>query len=701
MKNVPFSFLFLLIFSLILTASARGEAVNLVKNGSFETTVYTSGTRTAYGYVQKNSTVNGSVTDWKYTPTNYINEAQGFYFITTDYGYGTSLATEEFGKNCGPLDGNYTLFLQRPGTISQTVTGLTPGEYYTYSFKYDARQGNGNSFISANLGSMKLLNNMKFNSRNPFYDYKVTFRAASDTMNISFANTDMEFTTETTDGIEKKKITDNSLLVDAVKLCAVTENPWWYSDAGDTSTLWRGDASSGVSSDKSYTHTLNFGAKVADSCTLNDVKFLGVKSLSASSDLFSIKAGSSYDADGTLQNRFGTANPGSQALAAGFMYGFSEITLKDLMPGIEYTTTLYLASWNDTLRNGVLNAPDGSSLVFDENLFRTSDGRNGGLVTWTGYASENGTLSFKISALDSGNLLHIYGISNEITAGQTPDVTRTPLLLATNFGGTNGNGNEGLCIDKTSADICNFLSPAADSKWKITGGGSYESLKGYSTIQNGALRAGANDISMMNIDSSLVAGQWVTLSMDLKLHTLATNGGDLANARGIGVGFVRDGKTYNQEAGIGFSGLVVRPNGDLYFYENSAGNAVSDAKMTERIAYHSPDGNTFNAEDWYTLDVILSFSEDGSSAQVVSVGLSGSDADYSALNGCTFETTDLFAILSSSANSWNYYGLADNLRIGYYVPEPAAWVLLLAGTGVLFFLRKKRTVKTASVINAH
>lgn len=663
------------VLSAILGISSAGaDVVNLVQNGSFEETVWNSGTRASYGYVVKNTTVNGSVTGWTYAPTNYVSDT--YPSLTTDYGYGTTLSSEEFGKKLGDFDGQYALFIQRPGSITQTVSGLVPGETYTYSFSYNARNSTWLSKILAKAGAFTLLNNKNCYTQNSFYDYQLTFRATSETMDLSFANTNMTG--------NETSIADNSLLIDNVQLTLATADaPWTCSG---TSDLWLSDATSKVDSSKTYSHTLNFGGSVANSATLNGVTFQGVKT-AGTTDRYSISKATIYGTDGELKTIFGSSNAGSQEMANGFFHSLSDVVLTGLEPGVQYTTTFYLAAWNATNRIGYITAPDGSIFGLNENELRTENGdRAGGLLSWTGYASEDGTLKFSINAQDSGNTLHVYGVSNEVTPGQTPDSVKTNLLFATGFGGPNGNGYEGMRLTNTVADVANFITPAGSEKWQVRG---YNNDPGqYSVVKDGALRMGANNANMMEIDSSLLAGKWVDLSLDLKINTL--QGTEKEKVRGIGIGF-SNAETIrnNTECGVGFTGLVLSPDGDLMFYENANGTSVSNAIISDSIAYLSDDGSNFDKNDWYTMNMTLEFSGDGETATLIGVGLEGSVADYSPLLGLTFDTTDLFTLLSTSSNSWDYYGLIDNVRMTEYVPEPSAWGLLALGAGSIFILRRK------------
>ncbi len=657
---------------------ALGQSANLVKNGSFET--WTN--RQQYGYIYRNGTAHGTVADWTYTPTNYVGDEKypELTTLTTDYGYGVSLDSEEFGKNCGPLDGDYTLFIQRPGTVSQTVTGLTPGEFYTYSFKYDARTNEEHKTnITANLGNYNLLKNQELSSRNPFYNYEITFRASSETIDISFANSQMK--------VDSGNIKDNSLLIDAVSMTKA-ENTWWYSD---TSTLWTSDATSGVVANNNYTHALNFNAGTT---TLNGIQFDGVTNTRENNDRYTINAGYAYGTDGTLQGIFTNENPGSQALANGFMYGFSDVTLKDLLPGVKYTTTFYMAAWNDVddfNRSAIITAPNGEKLIFNENDFRDANGRKGGLLTWTGTASEDGTLQFKINSLTQ-DTLHIYGISNMLVAGQTPESVETNLLLATKFGGTNGTANNGKTIAGTVADVCNFISPTDKTTWSVRG--YSDNPNNYATIQDGVLRTGANTASTIAIDPTQIAGEWINLSVDLKMGTITSNytDSDRNAARGIGIGFSRENLASGKEAGIGFSGIILRPDGALEFYDNAFGSTIENAKHSDAIAWSSEDGSAFSKDDWHTLNLTLAVAGDGESAKLIGLDISGSDADYSKLLGADFATTDLFTILSS-ANSWDFYGYVDNLSISTYVPEPSTWVLCLTGLTLLAGVGYRKKVK--------
>ena len=636
-------------------SSASAEVVNLVQNGSFETTNWT-GNRAQHGYVVHNGKVNGSIPNW--TASSNV------------YGYGTTLTTEEFGKNTGSFDGDYALFIQRSGTLSQTITGLVPGELYTYSFNYDARNVHKESTILAKVGDLNVLNNVKYSTRNPFYDFEVTFRATEETMDISFANTHGN--------------SDTSVLLDKVQLVeSAADNPWTCSGTAD---LWLSDATIGVDSARTYTHTLNFGSAAADKAMINGVPFAKVAGKGAT-DLYSLPNAGVQGVDTGLQGVFGTANTGSNEMAKGFFTGMTGVTLTGLEPGVQYTTTFYLASWNNTIRTGDFTAPDGTSFILNENKLRTENGgRAGALLTWTGYASEDGTLDFGIYSPHSGDTVHIYGISNMVTPGQTPDSVDTNLLLATNFGGPNGNSYEGMKVIDTVADVVNFISPAGSEKWQLRENESSATV--YSFVENGALRTGANSVNMMEIDSSLLAGKWIDISADLKINTL--RGNEKPNARGIGIGFMDESKkTLQGEAGIGFSGLVLDPTGALMFYENANGSAIKDADISESIKYLSEDGSAFDVNDWYELDMTLAFSDDGTTATLLDVGLEGSAADYSALKGLTFETTDLFAVLSSSAASWNYYGFVDNVRVSEYVPEPSTWALLVLGAGSLFMIRRR------------
>ena len=138
------------------------------------------------------------------------------------------------------------------------------------------------------------------------------------------------------------------------------------------------------------------------------------------------------------------------------------------------------------------------------------------------------------------------------------------------------------------------------------------------------------------------------------------------------------------EVGRGFSGIMISPSGGMYYYEYTPNGLA----RTNPIAF----GGTFDKNEWYTLTMDMDFFQEGGKlmATLTDVSLSGSTADYSDLIGRVFSATDMIGLLSSSANSWDYYGVFDNFSMVKRVPEPSTWALLALGVVVLFLRKQVR-----------
>ena len=255
------------------------------------------------------------------------------------------------------------------------------------------------------------------------------------------------------------------------------------------------------------------------------------------------------------------------------------------------------------------------------------------------------------------------------------------LAAATSFRGENGTVIPGTTmdiVDSKSADNVWINRGQGNGNWNLDG--SRSGSPQFTIIDNQA-KTSANSGIAADWDKTEVNS--MQLSVDLKMGSLT--GGELNLARGLGLGFYdADFGTDAGEIGRGFSGIVVSPNGGLYYYDNSQDNGLT---YTNPIAF----GGSFDKNEWYTLTMNLDFfQEDGKlMATLADVSLSGSTADYSDLIGSVFSTTDLIGLLSSSANSWDYFGTFDNFSMIKGVPEPSTWALLILGAAGLLYWRKR------------
>ncbi len=185
-----------------LGPSAKADGIDLVQNGSFETTTLTgsgpfinSGTGTADPSNESNWTVDCAAT--------YSNNCTGTILTvvfpgtgTTDFGYsgqalyGPMPATSPDGGNFVAADGDPTY----NAAFSQTITGLTPGQSYLLSFYQAAAQEVGKSGATTEqwevtFGSQTLYSTVMDNPSQgftPWTQQDLVFQATSTTEVLTF-----------------------------------------------------------------------------------------------------------------------------------------------------------------------------------------------------------------------------------------------------------------------------------------------------------------------------------------------------------------------------------------------------------------------------------------------------------------------------------------------------------------------------------
>ena len=269
------------------------------------------------------------------------------------------------------------------------------------------------------------------------------------------------------------------------------------------------------------------------------------------------------------------------------------------------------------------------------------------------------------------------------------------LAMATSFRGENGTVIPGTAMDIADTNPNNtwIRRGMGTGSWNLNG--SRNGNPQFTLIDNQA-KGSANAGLAAQWDSTGVLS--MKLSVDLQMNSLI--GSDYnQSARGLGMGFFdADYGTGNEEVAHGFSGIAVNPAGELYFYESTPAGYT----MSTPIAF----GGSFDKNEWYTLTMNLDFFQENGSlmAKLMGISLSGSDADYDSLIGTIFATTDLLGLLSSSATSWDNFGIFDNYTMslirgdipgpgpgpgGEGVPEPSTWALILIGFAGLMYWRKR------------
>jgi hypothetical protein len=270
------------------------------------------------------------------------------------------------------------------------------------------------------------------------------------------------------------------------------------------------------------------------------------------------------------------------------------------------------------------------------------------------------------------------------------------LAAATSFRGANGtviprtDDSDGTTMDiiDTFPEKENYWQNRGKATGKWNTDGTADDTPRFTLINNHAM-TGANCGIAADWDKAEVLS--MTMSVDLQMNTMT--GADFNNScRGLGMGFFIDGLEIgfdgSNEVAHGFSGIVVAPDGGLYFYDYTSQDNLN---YTEPIAFDGVGDTVFDRNEWYTLTMDLAFFVEDNKlmAELTGVSLSGSEADYSSLIGSVFSTTDLIGLISSSSRGWNDYGMFDNFSMSKTVPEPSTWALLILGAAGLLYVRKR------------
>ena len=182
-----------------------------------------------------------------------------------------------------------------------------------------------------------------------------------------------------------------------------------------------GDADSGISAAKTYTHAVDFGAGgnsggfpnlVDTGTTVNGVTFhIGGPS------------GPGYTSTGLL-NYIGTSPwttsvpPGENTLGDLLndfywrnAFADQTVTLTGLTPGTPYVTTFYNAGWEAGARRVVtVTASDGGSTTFDQNF--TGHARPN--VLRYAFVAAGPSVTYTFTPADARNGFHQYGFTNEV-----------------------------------------------------------------------------------------------------------------------------------------------------------------------------------------------------------------------------------------------------------------------------------------------
>ena len=119
--------------------------------------------------------------------------------------YGVNAAGGSFADNGAIPDQDNVAFLQGPGSLSQTVSGLVTGATYQVSFAYNAKSG-AKPHLQAKVGEAVLFEEdvNLVGGTNPYRTRTVSFNATNTTATITFAQTN--------------SVADTTLLLDNVRV---------------------------------------------------------------------------------------------------------------------------------------------------------------------------------------------------------------------------------------------------------------------------------------------------------------------------------------------------------------------------------------------------------------------------------------------------------------------------------------------------
>ena len=188
-------------------------------------------------------------------------------------------------------------------------------------------------------------------------------------------------------------------------------------------TAFSGDADSGISTSKTYTHLLDFPAD-GTPATVNSVLFTS--------------AGMSGSVNGygwafnQMLAPYAGAGTGLTQLLADFYYNSADFTLmlSGLTPGKSYETRFYFRNFSSNPRELVFTFMAGATPV--GTVAHNPDTMALSMVGCRYTADSAGTLSTRIVSLQAGHTCHLYGLSNE----EAPGTAGAALTLDTPAGKT-------------------------------------------------------------------------------------------------------------------------------------------------------------------------------------------------------------------------------------------------------------------------
>ena len=192
-----------------------------------------------------------------------------------------------------------------------------------------------------------------------------------------------------------------------------------------STSSFTGDADSGISSTKTYTHAVDLNGSGE---TINGVAFAAGGAGTQNSLNYTL----GIDSTGTYTGNANALTGSINKLATDFFYsttsaGSESLLLSGLTPSTTYTLTFYCVGFGSAggRQETLTDSQNTTPTIIDENA---SGSGNGFLLkdTYTTAASGAGSTSYQINfRVSAGGSFHEYGFSNEVAAST---VTRDPFL---------------------------------------------------------------------------------------------------------------------------------------------------------------------------------------------------------------------------------------------------------------------------------
>ena len=614
-------------YSALLLSVVIGRGAG-VANPSFEVDRYTGGV----GYARDNGS---SVTGWTISdPARVgINPA----------------ASSPFADNGITPDGTNVLFIQIENGVSTSITGLVSGASYRLSYRYNARAHNTprpeiETWLDGNViqGGVEVDSQQVANSfTEPYVSWIHDFTATAEAMSLSISNV-------------HDSADDTSLLVDDIRVEQVTTS----TDGWMGYLPWTNEVSSGVSSTNVNTHALNMNG--TSNTTLNGVVFDATTTRAVDVDIAHVFSTTNWKSRTVDANELTALGAPCEALANRFRYpsaAQNAFTIKGLIPGWRYKTTFYSAGWdldnNQQARLGAFTVNGGDETVINHTCYGDNAGT---LHRCIGTANAAGQLVYSNRVTG----FHVYGVANALYEATVDDV-----IIADAFAGLNGvRHTPSTRIDAYPANTPDHHN-APGGTWFETGmNPNYKTWCAWGTFRGEANAGGAISIES---NGDYTRPSHLLIAADLRVQNLTGAAG--ASARGVGLGFYNiTSDPGSREVGIGFTGIILAPSGELYFYSNTGTETFSTAPV--------PFGGTFDVNVHYRLSYQVHFAT-GAISDLV---LEGSSADYRSLvadaAGYFNKANTKSVAITSSSSTGGTGSTADNLVVS-----------ALPDQGLYFFVR--------------